>query len=235
MKIFQLFITLVFVSISTIALAADDIEILKKNLSKRMPGIEITRITTSPLPGLYQVVSGPQVVYMTKDAKFMIDGDLVNLATKQNHTEEAKSGIRLTTINALGEENMLIYTPEKVKHTITVITDINCPYCRRLHDEMGDYLKYGVKVRYIFMPLKGKDDYDTTVSVWCSKDRNLSLDIAKAGGSIESKTCDNPIKRQLELSRKIGIRGTPAIILEDGTMLPGYVPIDKLIKEIRKI
>ena len=235
MKIFQLFFTLFLISSSSTGLAGSDIEQLKKNLSKGMPGIEVTRITKSPLEGLYEVVSGSQVVYMTKDAKYMIDGDLVNLENKRNHTEEAKSGIRLTKLNALGEENMLIYTPEKVKHTVTVVTDINCPYCRRLHDEMSDYLKLGVRVRYIFMPLKGKDDYNTTVSVWCSKDRNKSLDIAKSGGNVESKTCDNPIKQQLELARKIGVRGTPAIILEDGTMLPGYVPIEKLIGEIRKI
>ena len=235
MKKFQLLSALFIVFLSASALADADIDQFRKELSKRLPGVEITSLTKTPLNGLYQVVSGSQVVYMTKDARYMIDGDLVDLTNKRNHTEDAKSGIRLTALNTLGEDNMLIYTPEKVKHTVTVVTDINCPYCRRLHDEMDEYLKLGVRVRYIFMPLKGKDDYNTTVSVWCSKDKNLSLDIAKAGGSIESKTCANPIKKQLELAREIGVRGTPAIILEDGTMLPGYVPIAKLIGEIRKI
>lgn len=235
MKKFQLLLALFIVFLSASALADADIDQFRKELSKRLPGVEITSLTKTPLNGLYQVVSGSQVVYMTKDARYMIDGDLVDLTNKRNHTEDAKSGIRLTALNTLGEDNMLIYTPEKVKHTVTVVTDINCPYCRRLHDEMDEYLKLGVRVRYIFMPLKGKDDYNTTVSVWCSKDKNLSLDIAKAGGSIESKTCANPIKKQLELAREIGVRGTPAIILEDGTMLPGYVPIAKLIGEIRKI
>ena len=235
MKIPQLLLTLCIALSSSTLLAGSDIDKLKNILTKRLPGVEVNKITKSPLDGLYEVISGSQIVYMSADGRYMIDGDFVDLVSKKNHTEDAKSGMRLAQIDALGEDNMLIYKPEVVKHTVTVVTDINCPYCRRLHDEMDQYLKLGVRVRYIFMPLKGKEDFKTTVSVWCSKDRNLSLDIAKAGGTLDPKTCTNPIKRQLDVARKIGVRGTPAIILEDGTMLPGYVPIDKLIAEIRKI
>jgi len=235
MKIFKLLSPLLLIAFSTSLYADSDVQQLKNILAKRLPNVEVDKISKSPLDGLYEVIAGSQIVYMTKDGRYMIDGDFVDLVSKRNHTEEAKSGMRLVQINALGEENMLIYKPETVKHTVTIVTDINCPYCRRLHDEMSQYLKFGVQVRYIFMPLKGQDDVEKTVSVWCSEDRNLSLDIVKGGGSIESKTCDNPIKQQLDLARKIGVRGTPAIILEDGTMLPGYVPIGKLIGEIRKI
>lgn len=235
MKIFKLFPLLLLIAFSTSLHADNDVQQLKNILAKRLPNVEVDKISKSPLDGLYEVVAGSQIVYMTKDGRYMIDGDFVDLVSKRNHTEEAKSGMRLAQINALGEENMLIYKPETVKHTVTIVTDINCPYCRRLHDEMSQYLKLGVQVRYIFMPLKGQDDVEKTISVWCSEDRNLSLDIVKGGGSIESKTCDNPIKKQLDLARKIGVRGTPAIILEDGSMLPGYVPIGKLIGEIRKI
>ena len=234
-KILRITLALSLLFTGTSVFADKEIDALKKELAKKLPNIEISRVSKSPVEGLYEVIAGSQVVYMTKDAKYMIDGDVVNLETKRNHTEEAKSGIRLEQIDALGEDQMLIYTPEKVKHTVTVVTDIDCPYCRRLHDEMDEYLSLGVRVRYIFMPLKGKADFDTTVSVWCAEDRNVALDIAKAGGSLDAKDCDNPIKRHLEVSRSIGIRGTPAIILENGKMLPGYVPIKKLITEIRKI
>lgn len=235
MKKLQLLLTSITLLGVTSVLADKEIEQFKKALSKRLPAVEITSVSKSPLDGLYQVVSGSQVVYMTQDARYMIDGDFVDLSNKQNFTEDAKSNIRLEKINALGEDNMLIYTPKKVKHTVTVVTDIDCPYCRRLHDEMDEYMELGVRVRYIFMPLKGREDFNTTVSVWCSEDRNLSLDIAKAGGTIESKKCDNPITEHLALSRNLGVRGTPAIIMEDGSLLPGYVPIKKLIVELRKI
>ena len=218
---------------ATPALAADSgVEILKKALAEHLPGTAITQITESPISGLYEVVVGAQVVYMDQSAQYMLDGDLVDLKSRKNYTEQAKSKIRLAAIDALGEHNMLIYTPKQVDHTITVVTDIDCPYCRRLHSEMDQYMENNVKVRYIFMPLKGKSDFETTVSVWCAKDKNNALDLAKSGADIETLNCDNPIKDHLALSRQIGIRGTPAIILESGEMLPGYVPAAKLVQEM---
>ena len=145
------------------------------------------------------------------------------------------SMIRQKEINDFGEDKMIVYTPPgKTRHTITVVTDVNCPYCRRLHSEMSQYMAGGVKVRYVFMPLKGPDDVKKTISVWCADDRNKALDIAKAGGEVEAKTCDNPIKEMYQLARSLGVNGTPAIFLEDGEMLPGYVPAKKLIAELDK-
>lgn len=215
-----------------VAGADDGTKALKDALAKRIPNVEITRVDTTPIKGLYQVTVGSDVVYMTGDARYMLQGDLVDLQTRTNHTEEAKSGMRLSKINAFGETNMLIYTPKEVKHTITVVTDINCPYCRRLHAEMPEYMASGIRVRYIFMPLKGRDDYRTTVSVWCAEDRNRALDLAKGGDVIENKTCDNPIDEHIKLANDLGVRGTPAIILSDGSMLPGYIPASKLASQL---
>lgn len=203
-------------------------------MAKLMPNIKASSISESPIDGLYQVIVGTQVVYMSIDAQYMIEGDLYNLASGENISEGAKSSVRLAVINELGADKMVVYRPEKVKDTITVITDIDCPYCRRLHSEIPDYMKADVEVRYIFMPLKGSTDLQKTVSVWCSDDRKLALDIAKSGGEIESKTCKNPIQEHLKVARELGVRGTPAILLESGQMLPGYVPVDKLVAELRK-
>lgn len=225
----------IFLLSATSVFSADNgVDILKKALAERMPGVPISQITESPVPGLYEVIAGAQVVYMDQNARYMLDGDLVDLASRKNYTEQAKSKIRMTAINTLGEDNMLIYTPKKVDHTITVVTDIDCPYCRRLHSEMDQYMASNVKVRYIFMPLKGQSDFENTVSVWCAEDKNNALDLAKSGVEIEAMKCDNPIKAHLALAREIGIRGTPAIILESGEMLPGYVPAAKLVSEINK-
>ena len=199
-----------------------------------MPNVKPTEITRSPVDGLYQVIVGSQVVYMSVDAQYMIEGDLYNLATNENISEDAKSSIRLAVINKLGSDQMVVYKPENVKDVITVITDIDCPYCRRLHSEIPDYMKNDIEVRYIFMPLKGKADMDKTISVWCSDDQQLALDMAKAGTDIEDKSCDNPISKHLKIARELGVRGTPAIVLESGQLLPGYVPVDKLVAEIRK-
>lgn len=223
------------VAAATQVSANEDVDELKNALAKRLPQYEISRIDSTPIEGLYQVILSGQVIYMTKDARYMLDGNLVDLSTKKNYSEDAMSEIRLSQLEQLGEENMVVYTPETVKHTITVVTDIDCPYCRRLHSEMDQYLDGGIKVRYVFMPLKGKGDYQTTVTVWCSEDKNEALDLAKAGTELEAKDCDNPIDQHLKVSRSLGVRGTPAIILQDGSMLPGYIPAKKLVTELNRM
>ena len=235
MKFFSLlFFSSLLMTFTVSAAEVDNAEKLKQALAKSMPNVQATRISATPVEGLYEVIVGSQVVYMSVDARYMIEGDLFDLKTKRNVSEEAKSVIRLAAIEKLGADNMLVYKPEKVKNTITVVTDIDCPYCRRLHNEIPDYMKNEVQVRYIFMPLKGAADMKKTVSVWCSDNQQTALDTAKSGGKVEDKTCDNPINDHLALARELGVRGTPAILLEDGRLLPGYVPVDKLVAELRK-
>jgi thiol:disulfide interchange protein DsbC len=228
-----LLITSLLSSFSVIA-EADAVDKLRQALAKTMPLVKPDKISESPVDGLYEVIVGSQVVYMSVDAQYMIEGDLYNLITKENVSEKAKSVIRLSAINKLGSEKMVVYKPETVKNTITVVTDIDCPYCRRLHDEIPDYMKNNIEVRYIFMPLKGVADMKKTVSVWCSDNQQQALDIAKSGGEVEEKTCDNPIKEHLELARELGVRGTPAIVLENGELLPGYVPVAKLVAQLQQ-
>ncbi len=234
---FALLIITFMASYSANAASADGddaVEQLRQALAITMPQVKPTKISSTPVNGLYEVIVGTQVVYMDINARYMIEGDLFDLKTKVNVTEGAKSVIRLAAVDKLGADSMIIYTPKKIKNTITVVTDIDCPYSRRLHDEIPDYLENEIQVRYIFMPLKGPADMKKTISVWCSDDQQLALDMAKAGVKIEEKTCKNPIKKHLKVAREMGIRGTPAILLEDGTLLPGYVPVDKLVAELRK-
>ncbi|MCW8853682.1 MAG: DsbC family protein [Gammaproteobacteria bacterium] len=211
-----------------------DIKQLKAALAKIVPQSTDAVITATPIDGLYQVLVTGQVVYMTKDAKYLIDGDLMDMQSKVNLTESARGSIRKDALSQLGEENMLVYKPKgEVKQTITVFTDIYCPYCRKLHNEMAEYMDNNVKVRYIFLPFKGKKSYDDSVSVWCAKDRNAALDEAKAGEDIEQKTCDNPIDKHKALATTLSIRGTPAIMFEDGQLTPGYIPASKLIAKLK--
>ncbi len=209
---------------------------LRHSLAVRMPSLKVDMISATPIPDLYQVIVGSQVVYMDKNAEYMIDGDMINLKTRANYSEKAKSQLRLAAIKHLGEKNMLIYRPKKVDHTITVVTDVNCPYCRRLHSEMPEYMKNNIEVRYIFMPLKGPADVRKTESIWCSADPRKALNIAKAGGTIKEKSCADALSlsKQMATARKLGVRGTPSIILEDGEMLPGYVPVDKLVAVLNR-
>lgn len=213
-----------------------DIKQLKQALPHILPAAANAEISASPVDGLYQVVAGGQILYMTKDAAFVLDGDLYNMQTRTNLTENARGAIRLDALNELGENNMIVYQPKgEVKHTITVFTDIYCPYCVRLHNEVEQYLNNGVKVRYIFVPFKGPKSVEASVSVWCAKDRNRALSLAKAGEEIEQRSCDNPVQKHQALAAALGIRGTPAIMLENGQLMPGYVPASKLIEQLNTL
>mgnify|MGYP000117691521 CR=1 FL=1 len=220
-------------SISAVSANEADIKQLKAALSINIPDTASMSIKATPINGLYEVLSGSQIMYMTKDGQFAIDGDMYDMKSRSNLTESARSGMRLDAVNELGEDNMLVYMPEgDVKHTITVFTDIYCPYCVRLHNEMDEYMKSGVKVRYIFAAFKGPRSVDASVSVWCAKDRQKALTMAKNGESLEKGTCDNPISKHQALVVSLGIRGTPAIMLESGQLMPGYVPAAKLIAQM---
>lgn len=224
-----------FTSMSTVSANEADIKQLKAALGVVMPGAVNVSIKATPINGLYEVLSGGQIMYMSKDAQFALDGNLYDMKSRTNLTENARSGIRLNALNELGEDNMLVYMPEgDVKHTITVFTDIYCPYCVRLHNEVEQYLKSGVKVRYIFVPFKGPKSVEASISVWCAKDRNKALTMAKGGKTLEKKTCDNPISKHQTLATVLGVRGTPAIMLESGQLMPGYVPAAKLIEQLNR-
>lgn len=218
---------------SAFAAEPADIQALRKALKERLPQAADATIKPSPVKGLYEVLAGPQVMYMSGDARYVIDGNMFDLEQRRNLTEETRSVVRKQVVDELGEENMVVYRPKgETKHTITVFTDIFCPYCQRLHQEMDDYLAKGVKVRYVFLPFKGKKSFDTSVSVWCADDPNAALDKAKAGEDIVMKTCKNPIGEHQSMATTLGIRGTPAIMLENGYLNPGYVPADKLVQQM---
>lgn len=217
-----------------VALADDAAEIMqvKKALESIAPGAKADSITTTSLPGLYEVVVGAEIVYISKDGRYMLQGDLVDLQAQKNLTEAKRGAGRLKLVNAISETAMIVFAPrnQPVKHTITVFTDVDCSYCRKMHSEMTELNQQGIKVRYLMFPRAGRNSpsYDKAVSVFCAKDRNAALTRAKATGNIEKKTCANPVDQHMTLVERLGITGTPTLMLEDGRLLPGYVPAQRL-------
>ena len=188
-------------------------------------------VNPTAIPGLYEVLIGGQVLYLSEDGRFALQGDLLDLSTHDNLTENRRGELRGKAIEAVGENNMVVFAPEgPAKYTVTVFTDIDCGYCRKMHSQIATYNKEGIKMRYLMFPREGvgSDSFDKAVSVWCADDRREAMTQAKRGENIERKTCDNPVQAQYELGQKLGVRGTPSMILEDGTMIPGYVPPTQL-------
>jgi thiol:disulfide interchange protein DsbC len=226
-KLVLIIISLGLVNLTAAAAGTPDVQKLQAVLGGAKP----ESVKPTPLPGLYEVLVEGQLFYLSEDGRFVIQGDVVDLSTKQNITEQRRSDMRVKAVAAVGKENMVVFSPDKpAKHAITVFTDIDCGYCRKLHREIASYNDQGIEVRYLMFPRAGipSESYDKAVSVWCSDDRNDALTRAKQGENIAKKSCPNPVKEQYELGQALGVRGTPSIILENGQMLPGYVPASRL-------
>jgi len=204
---------------------------IKARLEKMLsPGYEIGATKETPIKGLFEVVVGANVIYVSGDGKYMIDGRLIDLTSQKDLTELRQAMFRKRAIDKIDEDRMVIFAPGKYKHTITVFTDIDCGYCRKLYREIADYGTEGLRVRYLFLPRAGvdSDSFKKSVSVWCADDRHQALTDAKVGKSLETKSCRNPIQDHLELSKQLGISGTPTIVLESGDLVPGYVSAKRL-------
>ena len=205
---------------------------LSARLQALAPGVEPDQVTETPVAGMYEIRFGSTIVYLSSDGRYMLRGDLVDLDAQRNITERARWSARAEAIGELDESGLIVFAPRAVKHTITVFTDIDCPYCVKLHQQMADYNQLGIKIRYAAFPRAGipSSVYDETVSVWCASDPRTAIGDAKMGRSVETRRCDNPVREHYELGSAIGVTGTPSIILESGEMMPGYIPPQELAR-----
>lgn len=227
--------TLFFLAMTaTVAVSADeraDIDNIVQVFSKILPGETPEVVSPSVLPGMYEVVYGMQVMYMSNDGRYVLQGDIIDLDKRENITEAVRSGQRLKLVKTLDPSTMIVFKPkEKTKYVLTVFTDIDCGYCRKLHRQIDEYLAKGIEVRYLSFPRSGIDtkSYYKAVTVWCSEDKHDALTRSKAGEKLPKKECDNPVKDHMKLAEKFGVSGTPTLILENGDVIPGYVPPDRL-------
>ncbi|MES2624394.1 MAG: DsbC family protein [Pseudomonadota bacterium] len=211
----------------------EDAEItsIKKLLLETQPEIQIDEVTKSPVEGLYEVTThGGQTIYVTPDARFFIPGDLYEAKSEGlvNLGESKRNTIRAEKIAAIDEADMIVFEPTdgERKATVTVFTDVDCPYCRKLHAEVEALNAMGIAVRYLGFPRTGlnTETHVKMISTWCAEDRLAMMTSATRGGEVPPVDCENPIASQYQLGREVGVTGTPALVLEDGTMLPGYVP-----------
>jgi thiol:disulfide interchange protein DsbC len=200
------------------------------------PGAKPEDVRPTPVPGLYEVRRGAEVLYMTQDGKYALIGDLYQLSTHNNLTEERRRELRLKLIGAVPESNMLVFGPDRPKYTITVFTDVDCVYCRALHKQIADYNRLGIRVRYLFFPRTGPDtdSWHKAEQVWCSSDRKAALTRAKLGQALEAPVCPNtPVAQDYALGKAVGITGTPGIVTSNGDILPGYLPPEAMLEELK--
>ena len=231
--------TLIFICLASLVQTAAlaDRAADEATIRKALGNIEPDSIETAPIAGLYEVVVGTHVIYVSADGRYMLQGELIDVKNRKSLTEPRRREAILVLLDSVSEDDMIVFKPEKVKHVVTVFTDIDCGYCRKLHNEMDNYLAEGIEVRYMMFPRAGagSESYKKAVAVWCSDDRNAAMTNAKNGRALDMKTCKNPINRHMDLVQQLGARGTPFIILESGDTQPGYVPAKQLARLLDQI
>jgi len=205
---------------------------IRESMAKSMPAVKIDSVKPSVVKGLYEVIVGTNIFYFSDDGKYLLQGRLVDVAARKDLTEEKLSGTRKQAIEKIGQENMIVFKPKIGKYTVTVFTDIDCGYCRKLHSEIDQYLAQGITIQYLFFPRAGKDSdsYNKAVSVWCADDRNAALTAAKKDQKVPAKTCDNPVDKHMQLGADFDVKGTPMIVTEKGNIYPGYLPAKQLVE-----
>lgn len=203
-------------------------------ITEKLTAMQIGVSSVSPfvVDGLYEVLTNQGVYYVSENAQFLIHGTVYDLDNgMEDVSEKSVVALRIAKLKAF-EKDMIVYKAPNEKHVVTIFTDTNCGYCLKLHAEMADYHKQGITIRYLAFPRGGvrSGTYHSMVSIWCADDRKQAMDAAKSRHQVESKTCKNSVKEQYELGLFFDVKGTPAMVFEDSSLNPGYVPADQLIK-----
>lgn len=206
-------------------------------VAKHLPGAKPDQLRPSPIPGLWEYTRGTEIAYVTPDGKYAISGDLYDLKANNDLTDARRRDLRAKAIAAFPEDKMLVFGPSDAKYTVTVFSDVDCQYCRKLHSQVADYNKLGIRIRYLMYPRTGPDTVSWTKAeqVWCSPDRNAALTKAKLGEELKVKACpNNPVASTYALGKDFSVQGTPSLVLPDGDMIDGYIPPDVLLARLKE-
>lgn len=206
-------------------------------IAAKFPGVKVQDITPSPVAGVWSVAMGADTAYVSADGRYLFGGDLYEVDSRINLTEAGRTTARSNALARLDERDMIVFGPASAKYTITVFTDVECGYCRKLHSQINELNKLGVKVRYMAYPRAGPgtDDWAKMEAVWCSKDRNGALTKAKQGQAVDSKCGATPVAKQYELGEEMGVRGTPAIFTPSGEYIGGYLAPADMVQQLEQL
>jgi thiol:disulfide interchange protein DsbC len=223
---------------------------IRVNLSAQFPELTIDAVSVAkdgnlPIKSLYQVHAGSRIFYVTADGRYLLSGDLLSLEKhdpqggRKNLTEEARQAYRLKLLTPERFKHALVYsaTESPAKAQISVFSDIDCGHCREFHKQIPALNKAGITVRYLAFPRAGmdSDSYKKAATTWCAKDRRKVLDEYMSGAAVPfiadlSSPCAEYVKDQVQLGINLGLQGTPTILLDNGTLIPGYMPTEALLK-----
>ncbi|GAB4117309.1 MAG: bifunctional protein-disulfide isomerase/oxidoreductase DsbC [Wenzhouxiangellaceae bacterium] len=205
---------------------AQDYPAVSSAMKKLIPTASDIAIADTPIDGLLEVTVGGDIFYVNESGDYLLQGKLFDLDKREDLTERARGKIRKQVLSQVNGDSQIVFAGDRIEHDVTVFTDIDCGYCRKLHSEIEEYNKLGIAIHYMMFPRAGipSDSYDKAVSVWCAEDQHAALTSAKQGATPKPRQCDNPVREQYETGRDMGMSGTPAIVTKSGYLIPGYMP-----------
>jgi thiol:disulfide interchange protein DsbC len=222
-------LTTVCISVNSFA-DQNEIDKVKESILMILPGMEIDHVEQSVIPGMYTVLIGAEVFYISKDGNFLFRGDLIDIPKKLNLSEQKRTVARKNLLELVPEKDFIQFSPDNPEHTVYIFTDVTCPYCQRLQGDIKEINEKGIAVKYLAFPRQGLDSPTATMmeQIWCSDNREEALLDAMIGLDLDDVDCASPVVEQFTLGQSLGVRGTPAIFTESGRYLPGYMPPEKL-------
>lgn len=217
-------------------------QMVRQTIHELSANAQVDSIQPAAIPGFYQVIASGQMLYVSTDGKYMMHGDLIDLGRHENVGDQAWSRFRREELAKVPLSERIVYAPAHPKYTVTVFTDVNCGFCRALHEHIAAFNQAGIAVEYLAWPREGvlttsgrpTPTYTEMVSVWCAKDRKAAFTAATDGHVPSPTSCANPVKDQFNLGVKLGVDGTPTIIAADGRVLGGYVTPAQLLQALEK-
>ena len=210
------------IAVALNAAAADDAEKnVRDALRSLLPMAQIDRVVKSDLPGFHEVIVSGQVVYISDDGKYLLQGKLYDVPQKKDLTAQRIATLRAQALSGLPESKQMVFAPEHPKHTVTVFTDVDCPFCRQFHKQITEYNHQGIAVKYVLYPLDIHPGADKkAVAVWCAADRKAAYTAAMNGQDPGAGTCaNNPVAETKAFGMSLGIDATPTVLAEDGTRI----------------
>ena len=223
--------------VSTPVLAEDDFSAVEERIRALAPNAGSIAISETPIEGILMVQVSGDIVYATSDGKYLIQGRVIDMDTREDLTEGAKAEVRREAMAEMDTSKQIVFAPEEPAYELTVFTDIDCGYCRKLHEQVPQYNEEGISIRYMAFPRAGigSRSYEKAVTVWCSDDQQQAMTEAKAGVEMAPIQCENPVAEQYQLGMTLGVSGTPALLTPDGQLIPGYVPPAQLRQRLDRM
>ncbi len=215
--------------ISSVAAASE--AAVKQAMQKKYPEIQIENVTKTPLAGIYEVFAGGEVLYVDENVNYMIvRGRLINVARKTDLTEERLGVLTAIKFDQLPLDLAFRMVKGNGKRKFAYFSDPNCPYCKRLDQELAKVPDVTV---YLFLyPILSPDSVEKSKAIWCSKNRAKAYDEWMLEGKAPANPgrCDTPIEKIIAFGRQKGINGTPTLFFADGQRVTGAIPADQLKK-----